>query len=144
LWTSDSQQPPSEVSTAAEPFFCTYGEATHVCALLSQQEGIQLELPSADQWEMAARGPDGRRYPWGNCLKQSGLLQPSPWMVRNMVGHAYEWTRDWLGNVANGGHGNHIVCGGQAAPACSRRQAINPGDSGHPCAVRPVFNWAEH
>ena len=142
VWSLGSQRQLSESSTGQEPFLCSCDEATHMCEWLSQVEGIQIELPSGDQWEMAARGPDGRRYTWGNCLKQSGSQQPSPWMVRNMTSHAYEWTQDVLDDRTNGSFKDRIVCGGRAAPACSRRHSIKLRDGEHPCALRPVLNWA--
>ncbi len=36
------------------------------CDWLSRKTGRKFMLPSAEQWEKAARGVDGRNFPWGN------------------------------------------------------------------------------
>jgi formylglycine-generating enzyme required for sulfatase activity len=70
----------------------TFEQAERLCEALSRVENVPLRLPTADEWEMAARGPDGRRFPWGNLPQEGGEQYPSPWGVENLVGDVPEWT----------------------------------------------------
>jgi formylglycine-generating enzyme required for sulfatase activity len=54
-------------------------DAAAYCDWLAETTGKPYRLPTEQEWERAARGTDGRRYPWGNDWdKKSGpiLLKP--------------------------------------------------------------------
>jgi formylglycine-generating enzyme required for sulfatase activity len=69
-------------------------------------------LPKDNEWELAARGTDGRRWPWGNEWDETkanayegsaGNPLPvasfsagaSPYGALDMAGNVWEWTSDW-------------------------------------------------
>ncbi len=88
-------------------------DALAYCAWLSERTGRRYRLPSEAEWEKAARGTDGRRYPWGDgwdatCCNIAREVQSttavvahpsgaSPYGVLDMVGNVWEWTRSLWG-----------------------------------------------
>jgi formylglycine-generating enzyme required for sulfatase activity len=48
--------------------FVTWHEANSYAAWLTKTTGQQWRLPTEAEWEKAARGSDGRIYPWGNAF----------------------------------------------------------------------------
>jgi formylglycine-generating enzyme required for sulfatase activity len=48
-------------------------EAVKFCQWLSTREHKKYRLPTEAEWEYAARGSDGRRYPWGNYDRRGDL-----------------------------------------------------------------------
>ena len=48
-------------------------EAEKFCQWLTSKEGKKYRLPTESEWEYAARGMDGRTFPWGETLDAGNL-----------------------------------------------------------------------
>jgi formylglycine-generating enzyme required for sulfatase activity len=87
----------------------SHEDARAYAAWLSAETGERWRLPTETEWEKAARGTDGRRFPWGDSFDPSRLNSAdqgpfdtvavgsypagvSPFGLLDAAGQVFEWT----------------------------------------------------
>ena len=86
----------------------SWNDAADYCEWLGKKNGAIIRLPDESEWEMAARGPEGFKYPWGNdsdrdafiSKESGGKVKPvktfsrnrSPFGIYDLAGNVWEWT----------------------------------------------------
>ncbi len=117
----------------------TWYQAVAFCRWLSAKVSYEVTLPTEQQWEKAARGTDGRFYPWGNDYRSgfanidetSGKVGPyylqqttavgvypqgaSPYGILDMAGNVRERTLTDFSNINSnhiGGNSRRVLRGG--------------------------------
>ncbi|MCL5952603.1 MAG: SUMF1/EgtB/PvdO family nonheme iron enzyme [Chloroflexi bacterium] len=127
-----------------------WDDAVAFCKWASQVNGTEIRLPTEAQWEKAARGTDGRIYPWGNNAPSPNLCNfgnnvgtktpvgkynshgDSPYKCVDMAGNVWDWCADWWDeayyqkspakNPAGPESGQYrVLRGGRVQPRCYER-----------------------
>ena len=107
----------------------SWHDAVAYAAWITERTGVHHRLPTEWEWEKAARGADGRCYPWGDLFDHAfcnagGSVWPrpvpmpvgsfahdcSPYGVRDLAGGVAEWCSDR--RVCSDGRVEHAVRGG--------------------------------
>jgi formylglycine-generating enzyme required for sulfatase activity len=119
-WLNDKPPPGREHHPVV---LVSHADARAYAKWLSRKTGRRWRLPSEIEWEKAARGTDGRRFPWGDKFDAKransadfgpfdtvpvGLFPAgaSPFGLLDAAGQVFEWTS------VMSGKGRYIVKGG--------------------------------
>ena len=116
-WSSEGWKWKTEINITCPEFWngTTWNKADHPVVGVSYYEAeayakwAEKRLPTEREWEKAARGKDGRKYPWGDefdkerCNSQKVATTPvtqypkgvSPYGCYDMAGNVWEWCADW-------------------------------------------------
>jgi len=95
----------------------SWDDAVAFAKWATQATGKKIAIPTEAQWEKAARGTDGRLYPWGNGVPDTSRLNynynikdttevgkyspagDSPFGAADMAGNVWQWTSSLWGKI---------------------------------------------
>lgn len=109
----------------------SYDDAMAYAAWLTKVTAYRWRLPTEREWEKAARGGDGRRFPWGDRFDATRLNShdngpfdtvpvgmfpegASPYGLLDAAGQVFEWTATLVGDgrsIVKGGSWDDKGCG---------------------------------
>lgn len=125
-------------------------DAEAFCAWAGDELGADVRLPTGDEWEAAARGQDGRPWPWGEVFDSErcacaeagwGWTVPvtahpggaGPFGAEQLAGNVWEWVgaanADGWGSVRGGSYLDHAwgVRSSRVLPADAARPTPTTG-----------------
>jgi hypothetical protein len=126
LGSGEPDEPPVRRIEPASGFFisrlplgepATWADARAQVSAIAKQTGAAARFPAPDEWECAARGSDGRRYPWGNGFERDAEDVPSPWGVCSVAAIDGDWT---IGGLE--------ACGDRRDLRVTARRRVQPTD----------------
>jgi serine/threonine-protein kinase len=134
-------------------------DARSYCEWKTRTTGREWRLPTEEEREKAARGVDGRRFPWGDiedaslgkCRESRDEQPPQPepvgtfptaasvYGVGDAAGNSWDWTSSWLDDrhslrVARGGAWGDPPAALRAAARGALQPSIRSAFFGFRCA----------
>lgn len=120
------------------------------------QERKGFRLPTEAEWEYAARGNEGREYPWGNEWDKSKVTFDTNGTepvdahpegatpregIRGLAGNVWEWCWDWYAGEYNKNDVNDPI-----GPASGNYRVLRGGswDSPYPVTLRAAYRNGYH
>lgn len=120
----------------------SWDDCAAFCAWASALSRIAIRLPSESEWEKAARGDDGRTYPWGEKTPDPSLANfndaiggtsavgkyspggDSPYGCFDMAGNAWQWTNSLYRNYP------YVLSDGRESPLAPGERVLHGGGNG--------------
>jgi toxoflavin biosynthesis protein ToxD len=115
-------------------------DAVDYCEWLSKKLGASVRLPTEAEWELAARGSQGFKYPWGNEWDEQAAASKgrngsvrvvksfpknrSPYGAYDMAGNVWEW----VANITNSPDGYPVDAKGVSYRVVKGGSADEPAD----------------